>query len=141
MIIRRAVPKSFDCFGKVFLLYPLTLKLDNIVATLAKHPILCRYCWIETPILEGRRWMLQCDKQSEAVRISSSLSYSYSFTYLFENPMQNCGFKEARLMRSEGNFNLKLRSSSQIKSDDTSRNAANILSDDVPSHQGISVGG
>ena len=59
MIIRRAVQKSFDCFGKVFLLYPLTLKLDNIVAcTLAKHPILCRYCWIETPILEGRRRML-----------------------------------------------------------------------------------
>ena len=62
MIIRRVVPKSFDCFEKVLLLYPLTLKLDNIVATPAKHPILCRYCWIETPILEGRRRMLQCDK-------------------------------------------------------------------------------
>ena len=78
------------CFGKVILLYPLTLKLDNIVATLAKHPILCRYCWIETPTV----WQVE--------------SYSYSFTYLFENAMWNCGFKEARLTTLEGNLNLKL---------------------------------
>ena len=55
MITRRAVPKTFDCCEKVFLLYPLTLKLDNTDATLAKHPILWRYCSIETPILEERR--------------------------------------------------------------------------------------
>ena len=71
MIIRRAVPKSFDCFKKVFFkLYP---EIENIVATLAKHPILCQYCWIETPIVEGIRIMLQSNKWTEAVGISSSL--------------------------------------------------------------------
>ena len=136
MITRRAVPQSFDCFGIVFLLYPLTFTLDNIVATLAKHPILCRYFWIETPILEGRCYSVTTtvifrDKQSEAVRISSSPSYNYSSTYLFENPMQNCGFKEPGLTRLEGNLNLKLRSSfrssSHTKNVDSPRNVSNVL--------------
>ena len=53
MITRTAVPQSSDCFGIVFPLHPLTFRLDNIVATLAKHPILCRYSAIETPIFES----------------------------------------------------------------------------------------
>ena len=75
MIIRKAVPKSFDCCWKVFLLYLLTLRLDNTVATLAKHPILCRYCSIETPILERRHDATVTNRENEEV----------TFTYLFEN--------------------------------------------------------
>ena len=59
MITPITVPKYFDCFGLVFLLYSLTLTLDNTVATPAKLPILWRYSSTETPILHGKRTMLQ----------------------------------------------------------------------------------
>ena len=53
IITRRRVPESCDCFRQLLLLLPLTLQLDNTVATPAKHPILCRYSSIETPIPVG----------------------------------------------------------------------------------------
>ena len=99
IITRRRVPESCDCFRQLLLLLPLTLQLDNTVATPAKHPILCRYSSIETPIPVGllSSWSFKLVfllvgifiEQSIAISINycvslvfSLIKYSYSFIFI-----------------------------------------------------------